>query len=602
MDYLLEEKERRRSLEKFFNIPIKTKYVSGSMDEPEKEKEDNKPIDDKYGRYGGMGNRGSNTKLIIRKQPKNYMHGGDDDSDDDDSYDEDSDDEDSDDDSTDADDMEYIEDPNIDDYDEYMENNDNPDKFKIPFSYETEDQEEQSQNTEPHPESETETSNDQEDRKTESETADYQEDQTPEPETANDQEDLKTESETADDQEDLTPEPETANDQEDLKAEPETANDQEDLTPEPEQIPVQINDKVYAYLDDSELLTKSFSEFIDPTIPHTMHICIYRIHTELIEPFVTWLFTTTNSNAKFPSIPRFQCPVVNQASSLNPSSIFSFFGSSNSDAGDDKKKKNDEDASNIEDDTHTLFMNECINALLESVPMHNIITPHLIEEIYKGFIEYDQENVFVFFDCTKIFNMNINIKKPLPDAPDTEKIIYKWAIADEITKIGSIDNAEIEPVISAMFNKYPVLKTLTRRNGDIIESPILVRKCTKSEAGGYKSTYYASDEPPLSASFIPPKATHELFGDCFLFSKYTMGMGEQELGDMAKTGGYVPRFALIEDPRSLYLYIPFQKFSDEEKREFVKAYNEDLDVLSAYIVDGEMPLWITRYMSIFLEL
>ena len=88
---------------------------------------------------------------------------------------------------------------------------------------------------------------------------------------------------------------------------------------------------------------------MDTTNPYTIFICMYKINTECVKPFLEFLLDISPEKASLPRIDEFKCSTNVQLGGEN------------------------QDQYNTPE--HTNFMNECLNKLLNIIPIHNTINP-----------------------------------------------------------------------------------------------------------------------------------------------------------------------------------------------------------------------------------
>ena len=87
-----------------------------------------------------------------------------------------------------------------------------------------------------------------------------------------------------------------------LEEEDEEEEEEEDITPD---TVINVNKK-YIYLDDNKL-SQTFGDFMDTTNPYTIFICMYKINTECVKPFLEFLLDISPEKASLPRIDEFKC-------------------------------------------------------------------------------------------------------------------------------------------------------------------------------------------------------------------------------------------------------------------------------------------------------
>ena len=305
---------------------------------------------------------------------------------------------------------------------------------------------------------------------------------------------------------------------------------------------------------------------MDTTNPYTIFICMYKINTECVKPFLEFLLDISSEKASLPRIDEFKC------------------------------------STNVQDNTseHTIFMNECLNKLLNIIPIHNTINPDILKQIYKGFIEYDQDKIIVFFDCTYIDNVDFTILHPLTEKEPEKGILqylipsqthekYRWSILDEIIHNKKVLNQDVDELIYQLFTKHQYLKYIQKHNGDNIDIPFILYLCENPD--DIYHNVYAKD-PANSVSLINDTIEHSWFGDSHIFSSYSL---DDNYINLKRYAVFIenPKYILKEDLINL---------SEEEKTEFIQDFQEDLDVLTVYFHENNIQLWCIKSTEIFTEI
>ena len=323
---------------------------------------------------------------------------------------------------------------------------------------------------------------------------------------------------------------------------------------------------------------------MDVSKPYDISICMYKINTECVKPFLEFLLDTSSEKASLPRITKFQCASMTHSPTIPQNRRQNIFTEETQDSTQE----------------HTLFMNECLNEFLNIIPIHDFINPDLLKQIYKGFIEYDQDNIVVFFDCTYIDNIDFTILHPLSEnkkekgilqylTPSQSKEKYIWSILYEILYNTKILDQDIDDFIFQLFTKHPYLKYIQKRNGNNIDLPFVLYLCEKPE-----EIYYniREKDPMNSVSLVHDTIEHSWFGDSSIFSAYSLDDNYKDL----------KRFAVFIENTRYILKDDITNISEEEKKLYIQEFQEDLDVLSVYFHENNIQLWCIKSTEIFTEI
>jgi hypothetical protein len=221
----------------------------------------------------------------------------------------------------------------------------------------------------------------------------------------------------------------------------------------------------YHYINDR--LSRTFGTCMDYDAEmYKIHFCIFAINDACHfkgakKPFLQFAFEKKPNIFSFPSID-FNCPHKQMSRK------------------DDTTKPiaNDED-----DDVY--FKNECIKKLLDIIEIDKI-DESMMDEIYKGFLEFDENNIFVIFDLTNFPLINFKTEKQQNMfflTTEVEK--YEWGIIDEIRK-KEIQKIPIENIVLDFFQKYRYMNEIKTYNKTLLPIPSSLYLC-KYENGSYKN-------------------------------------------------------------------------------------------------------------------
>ena len=301
--------------------------------------------------------------------------------------------------------------------------------------------------------------------------------------------------------------------------------------------------KEIMYLDQ-EMLSMNFGDFMDTDKTYTIHLGIYRINRlDTTIPFLEFLLDTSGETASFPNILNFHCPTQKIGGGGN-------------------------------DDTteHTLFMNECLETLLDMFPKLNIRN-----FVYKGYQENQENqeedtthNIFVIFEC---------IPSAIIELPST----LSWGILDEIMYRKQYKNKPIEPQISLFFINNPHMTNLHyTTDDDILPLPFIAYLC--------KDNLYNVE---IGESILDATYNHIWLGDYHYFSSYPL----EKTADVLS----LQRYAIFPVEPAKYLWKDISTITQEQKDEFTKKI-QDVDVVTLYFHENNIQYWCIRNTSNFLRL
>jgi len=250
----------------------------------------------------------------------------------------------------------------------------------------------------------------------------------------------------------------------------------------------------YKYLNDDPL-----NKIIDIGPDTEFHYILYDIIDDSDKPYVKFLMNNNNNIIKFPN--------ENAIIENNDNDSSSSSSSSDSETDDiipfiedDEEDENDLfniSSDNDEYDEETVLPEQCSQYLKNNFG----ITYDNSIEYYKGYVNVDGK-VYVFID-TSVIDIEI---------PENEE--YSWVIIDEIINKKSSNNIPICNIVIDIFSTNSDIKNIYNENNDIIEYPICVYICDKSD-DNYNNIESTGS---LDTSLISDKIAHPIFGNITMFS------------------------------------------------------------------------------------
>lgn len=232
--------------------------------------------------------------------------------------------------------------------------------------------------------------------------------------------------------------------------------------------------KQYVYLND-QILSTDLESKRDITQPYKIHICLFIMSRELQVPFLKYLFVKKGEQYAFPS------------ADIDLTG-FAEIGSELADDDDDA----DLDAISRE------FLRQC--SLL--VNKYVSVGAEEVDEMYRGFLEDDDRNVYAFFDGTRYLTGRES----------------SYALINEIMSGKLLGQAIAEDNVN-IFKANPFVQDVKLVGGETVPRPISAYVCYETESGEYANRYDTEGSDQVDQStFLPALVDHETYGRLVLFS------------------------------------------------------------------------------------
>tara|TARA_Y100000816_G_scaffold288261_1_gene272493 strand:- start:5979 stop:6977 length:999 start_codon:yes stop_codon:yes gene_type:complete len=230
----------------------------------------------------------------------------------------------------------------------------------------------------------------------------------------------------------------------------------------------------FTYIDN-ETLSNLVEYERDYFKDYKMHLCLYKIDMTLRLPFVKY-FLKKENNYVFPSK---QVEMRNMIDSISR---------------------------NTDNNIDSIFYNQ-IEELYQSVTNTN-----LVKEKYRGFLENNNNDIFVFIDISEeLFDLNDE---------------YEYLIIDEILNTKMVKNVDIDINIVELFKKYVFLQRLKTIEGIKVQFPKIGYICKSKTDGGYENILKQDEESVL---LLYPKVEFEKSNKAFLFSSIPLSVENMNL-------------------------------------------------------------------------
>jgi hypothetical protein len=167
-----------------------------------------------------------------------------------------------------------------------------------------------------------------------------------------------------------------------------------------------------------------------------------------------------------------------------------------------------------EEEEDVYFKNECIKLLLEKFTIPQI-DEETLDKIYKGFLEFDNNNIFVVFDFTSLIesislgkNANTNNAFNLSLFASSSKPDFKWAIMYDIWN-KQINDVPIDDIVLRFFKKYRYMNEIRTDYEGITFTPI---PC-------YLGKYENNEFVNVPGGEMALRSNHPTFGPFYYFSR-----------------------------------------------------------------------------------
>jgi hypothetical protein len=313
----------------------------------------------------------------------------------------------------------------------------------------------------------------------------------------------------------------------------------------------------YHYINDR--LTRNFGTCMDyDSAKYQIHFCIFSINQQCnfkgnVLPFLQFAFEKKTGVFAFPSI-EFNCPNKQMSETID---------TTRSDENDD-----------------VYFKNECIKKILDIFEI-NAIDESMMEKIYKGFLEFDENNIFVVFDFTHFCISNGEGCLPAEFKTETQSTFfsstevekYEWGIIDEIRK-KEIQKTPIENIVLDFFQKYRYMNEIKTNDLTLLPIPSSLYLC-KYDNGSYNAI-----SETINTNY-EKRSEHPNLGFFYFFSQ---------------TG---PKRYAVFSENNIVLDRSFEKMKEID----INEYNSILLNKSVFeYVENNQTIWCVKPDSLFCEL
>jgi hypothetical protein len=297
----------------------------------------------------------------------------------------------------------------------------------------------------------------------------------------------------------------------------------------------EIREENYFYLDKDSTtngmgLNYEFGLCAEPNSKlYKILICPYQINKECDLPFLQYLLELgPSAEYNFPNFP-FTCP-------QSSSNSFSF-----SNLWDRFLGNPTEEEGNEFEDGHTYFMNQCLLRILEMIEIQDEHADEdLLVRIYKGFLEFDKNSIYVFFDFTGLVLKETKANR-------------KWAIIDELVVQKNLLGYRIHTSIPDVFKQNPFLMFITDEKGMNIDLPSVLYLCGLNSVGDYVNLFRSEDTSVFS--LFNERVNHPLLGHVYIFSLSPLPSSRGKFSQIRRFAGFTPdaRYVLMDIGKKVFL-------------------------------------------------
>ena len=230
----------------------------------------------------------------------------------------------------------------------------------------------------------------------------------------------------------------------------------------------------FSYIDNETLSTLVEYER-DYFKDYRMHLCLYKVDTTLRLPFVKYILKKEEKYV-FPNKPIEMRNMIDSVSMNNSESVDSIF----------------------------------YKQIQEY--FHEVTNAELVKEKYRGFLENENDDVFVFID---ISNENFDFSNE-----------YEYLIIDEILNTQTVKNVTISTDIIQLFKNNIFLQRIKTNESIKVQFPKIGYICTNDEDGGYKNVLKQNEE---SLILLYPKVNLDTSKNVYLFSAIPLSVENMDL-------------------------------------------------------------------------
>jgi hypothetical protein len=165
--------------------------------------------------------------------------------------------------------------------------------------------------------------------------------------------------------------------------------------------------------------------------------------------------------------------------------------------------------------------------------------PELLVRIYKGFVQRDQNSIYVIFDFTGLLLKETKANR-------------RWAIMDEILLHHAIVGYKISEELSVMFKANPFLTFISDENGTHLDLPSVLYMCGLDSKGDYINLYQSDDKSTFS--LFNERINHPSLGNVYIFSLSPLPSSKGNVSRIRRFVGFTPdaQYVLTDIGKKVY--------------------------------------------------
>ena len=201
------------------------------------------------------------------------------------------------------------------------------------------------------------------------------------------------------------------------------------------------------------------------------------VNQELLTPFLEYMFIQKDDQYMFPM----SVIETNKFKQIRDASL--------SDDVDEDEQTTDE------------LLRQCSQLLRTYVSIDDV----MMDDIYRGFLEDDDQNIYAFFDGSAL-----NRIKPTGQTID-------FALINDIMS-GYLLGRPIHPSCLHVFKTNRFIRDIKDQDRQIVPRPVSAYPCKETEDGKYENIYYSEDDVSTKMSLLIAPVNHEQYGSLFLFT------------------------------------------------------------------------------------
>jgi hypothetical protein len=272
--------------------------------------------------------------------------------------------------------------------------------------------------------------------------------------------------------------------------------------------------QTFAFINDHNESAKENIGIMSQPITYQIHLALFQMKTnEIPIPFLLYLLEKQDEQYLFPT--------------------FEYTPAIETDGAGLATDNTDESSIQIQ------FINACLTHIANLFSkMVTSINESNKKDFYKGFVQTDDRNIYVFFDITTL------LEESLPEN-------IRWSSLEEILFYKITNGISISTDLAQLFLKNPELYTIRNQYGNPIPIPHIMYLCRQREDGVFETVLQESEyEEDQSLKPVESMVDHPILGELFCFTYKPIGGYDPRL---LRYIGYTENalYLLIEIPSNI---------------------------------------------------